>query len=359
MRAYIPLPHGLSATAWAERHSRGEVPDASPYGLHKLTDHGIDVTFGETTLGRVGERIAASVRYRTSGLELVEGLVETRARRDADGVLAYDERTGVPATLLRGPGQGPIVLGVGWLTGRAAAPRIHGALAARALPQAAAVFAQCEGVLPTLHREWRVPWSRLHFVPVGIDTDFYAVQPWPEPGPATVIASAGEDRYRDHALLVAAVAALRTKHFPHTGSNGVRLELATGLPVDLPEELGTLYRGRLDGKMRELYRRSAVVAVALKPTLSGSGLTVALEAMASGRPVVMTDNPGVGDYVEHGVTGLLVPPDDVDAFAAALEALLADPQRCAEMGAAAAVRVRDRFTSGVMAADLAALLKKA
>lgn len=338
---------------WEDRHGRGEVPDASPYGLHKLACHGIEVTFGETALGRAGERLAASVRYRTAGLELVEGLAEHRARRDADAVLAYDERTGVPATLLRGPGQGPVVLGVGWLTSRAAAPRIHGALAARALPRAASVFAQCEGVLPTLHREWRVPRSRLHFIPVGIDTDFYAVQPWPEPDGAAVIASAGEDRYRDHELLVAAVRALRA------GRPGIRLELATGLPVDLPADLGTLYRGRLDGKMRELYRRAGVVAIALKPTLSGSGLTVALEAMASGRPVVMTGNPGVSDYVDHGVTGLLVPPNDVDAFAAALNELLADPQRCAEMGAAAAVRARSRFTSGVMAADLAALLKAA
>ncbi|WP_458317379.1 glycosyltransferase family 4 protein [Mycolicibacterium brisbanense] len=328
------------------------MPDASPYGLHKLTDHGIDVTFGETALGRVGERVAASVRYRTSGLELVEGLVETRARSEADAVLAYDERTGVPATLIRGRNQGPIVLGVGWLTSRAAAPRIHGALAARALPQAARVFAQCDGVLPTLRQEWGVPRSRLHFVPVGIDTDFYAVQPLPEPGSA-VIASAGEDRYRDHRLLVAAVAALHAKH------SRIHLELATGLPVELPAHLGTLYRGRMDGKMRDLYRRASVVAVALKPTLSGSGLTVALEAMASGRPVVMTGNPGVSDYVEHGVTGLLVPANDVDAFAAAIDELLADPQRCAEMGAAAAIRVRDRFTSAVMAADLAALLKTA
>lgn len=356
MRAYIPLPHGLSATTWADRHGRGEVPDASPYGLHKLIDHGIDVTFGETALGRVGGRLADSVRYRTGGLELVEGLLETRARREADAVLAYDERTGVPATLIRDPRQGPIVLGIGWLTSRAAAPRIHGALAARALPRAASVFAQCEGVLPTLHREWRVPRSRLHFIPVGIDTDFYALQPWPDPGAPAVIASAGEDRYRDHQLLVAAVTALRAKRPDHSG---VRLELATGLPVDLPEDLGTLYRGRLDGRMRALYRRAWVVAIALKPTLSGSGLTVALEAMASGRPVVMTGNPGVSDYVEHGVTGLLVPPSDVEAFAMALGELLADPQRCAEMGAAAAVRVRNLFTSEVMAADLAALLKKA
>ena len=40
MRAYVPLPTGLSARDWARRHSLDEVPDASPYGLHRLADYG-------------------------------------------------------------------------------------------------------------------------------------------------------------------------------------------------------------------------------------------------------------------------------------------------------------------------------
>jgi glycosyltransferase involved in cell wall biosynthesis len=351
MRVYVPLPHGLSATRWSARYALGEVPDESPYGLHKLALHDLDVTFGETAFGRAAERVASSVRHRTSGVEMLEGLAESSARRSrcTDVVLAYDERTGIPASLLRTPRQAPVVLGVGWLTTRAAAPPVHAALAATALRRAAAVWTQCAPVLSTLSREWGVPQSRLHFVPVGIDTDFYGLQP--EPQAPNVVVSAGEDRYRDHALLVSAVASLRGRH-PDIG-----LELATKLTVDVPTELGVVHRARLDGKMRDLYRNASVVAIALKPTLSGSGLTVALEAMASGRPVVMTDNPGISDYVEHGVTGLLVPPNDVEAFAAAIGEMLADPQRRAEMGAAGAIRVRERFTSGVMASDLAALMK--
>ncbi|WP_319445961.1 MULTISPECIES: glycosyltransferase family 4 protein [unclassified Mycobacterium] len=309
------------------------------------------MTFGETEFGRAAERVASAVRHRTSGVELLEGLAESGARRSrcTDVVLAYDERTGIPASLLRTPRHAPVVLGVGWLTAKAAAPPVHAVLAARALGRAAAVWTQCAPVLSTLGREWGVPQSRLHFVPVGIDTDFYGLQP--EPRSPNVVVSAGEDRYRDHALLVSAVASLRGRH-PDIG-----FELATALTVDVPAELGVVHRGRLDGKMRDLYRNASVVAIALKPTLSGSGLTVALEAMSSGRPVVMTDNPGISDYVEHGVTGLLVPPNDVEAFAGAIGELLADPQRRAEMGAAGAIRVRERFTSGVMASDLAALMK--
>jgi glycosyltransferase involved in cell wall biosynthesis len=136
------------------------------------------------------------------------------------------------------------------------------------------------------------------------------------------------------------------------------LELATGLPVRMPDGLGSLHTGRLDGRMREVYQRSSVVALAIHPTLTASGLTVILEAMSSGRPVVVTDNPGLDDYVEHGVTGVLVPPGNRDAFAEALSSLLLDPERAARMGAAAAERVRERFTSAGMSEVLARIARR-
>lgn len=351
MRAFVPLPHGLSDQAWQDRHGRGEVPDRSPYGLHKLAESGIDVEFGSTDLARIPARLAASVRYRTGGLEVVEAFAQRKHRQltEADVVLSYDERTGIPASLDLGRSSAPTVTGIGWLTDRAGTARMQALLAARALPRAAAVWSQNAPILPIVGREWGVPQSRLAFVPLGIDTDFYVVQPPPEV--RNVVVSAGEDRYRDHSLLVAAVALVREAHTDTT------LELATGLPAHFPSDFGVLHTGRLDGRMRDLYRRSSVVAVALHPTVTGSGLTVVLEAMASGRPIIVTDNPGVSDYVEHGETGVLVPPGDVDAFAGAIKDLLADDDRRIAMGHAASRRVRERFTSGIMAEELARLLK--
>jgi glycosyltransferase involved in cell wall biosynthesis len=65
-----------------------------------------------------------------------------------------------------------------------------------------------------------------------------------------------------------------------------------------------------------------------------------LEAMAAGLCVVATPVGGIPDLVEHGRTGLLVPPDDPDALAATLDGLLADPAGAARLGAAARTRVR-------------------
>jgi glycosyltransferase involved in cell wall biosynthesis len=77
--------------------------------------------------------------------------------------------------------------------------------------------------------------------------------------------------------------------------------------------------------------------------------TVVLEAMAAGRPVVAAASGGIVDMVRDGVTGLLVPPGDAAALAAALESLLGDPVRLAAMGAAAPAAVRPFTVSAVVA----------
>ncbi|MGX9296187.1 glycosyltransferase family 4 protein [Tsukamurella paurometabola] len=289
-------------------------------------------------------RIAQSVRHRTDGYEFVERMYGAGAH-GADAILAYDERTGVPALLT---GRTPVAAGIGWLTTRANSRRVHRELAARALPRAGAVWAQCSAVLPVLQREWGLAASRMQFIPLGIDTDFYVEQAGS--GTPGLVVSAGEDRFRDHATLIRAMAQVRARR-PET-----HLELASGLPFDAPEGLVTVHTERLDGRIRDLYARASLVAIALHRTVTGSGLTVVLEAMASGRPVVVTDNPGVADYVEHGVTGLLVPPENPEALQAAIAELLADDDARIAMGRAAANRARERFTTDVMAEHLAAML---
>jgi glycosyltransferase involved in cell wall biosynthesis len=68
---------------------------------------------------------------------------------------------------------------------------------------------------------------------------------------------------------------------------------------------------------------------------------VALEAMAAGRPVVATAVGGLADLVVDGTTGLLVPPGDVSALRDAIQRLLSDPRRRADMGAAARRRAAE------------------
>jgi glycosyltransferase involved in cell wall biosynthesis len=82
---------------------------------------------------------------------------------------------------------------------------------------------------------------------------------------------------------------------------------------------------------------------ALSSDFEGSPLAV-MEYMEAGKAVVATRVGGVGDLVVDGETGLLVPPQDPPALAAALAELLLDPERRARMGAAGRERRRRLFS---------------
>ena len=73
-----------------------------------------------------------------------------------------------------------------------------------------------------------------------------------------------------------------------------------------------------------------------------------LEAMANGMAVVAGDVGGIPEMVEDGRSGLLVPPNDADALAAALRRLLSDVDLREQLGAAARERVLDRFDLNVV-----------
>jgi len=69
----------------------------------------------------------------------------------------------------------------------------------------------------------------------------------------------------------------------------------------------------------------------------------AMEAAAMGLPIVATDIRGCRQVVEHGVTGLLVPPRDPRALGDAIERLVLDPELRARMGAKAREKARKEF----------------
>jgi glycosyltransferase involved in cell wall biosynthesis len=94
----------------------------------------------------------------------------------------------------------------------------------------------------------------------------------------------------------------------------------------------------------------------LSSLAEGFGL-VLIEAMATGVPVVATDVPGVRDVVRQGVTGLLVPPGDPAAMAAAIRRLIGDPPLRAQLAAAAGDDVRRRFTWAAMLPQYRQLLR--
>jgi glycosyltransferase involved in cell wall biosynthesis len=80
-----------------------------------------------------------------------------------------------------------------------------------------------------------------------------------------------------------------------------------------------------------------------------------VEAMFAGVAVVATDVGGVAELIDDGVSGLLVPPDDPPALAAAIRDLLEDPLRRRAIAGAAERRARAELTADVMARAYEAL----
>jgi glycosyltransferase involved in cell wall biosynthesis len=110
------------------------------------------------------------------------------------------------------------------------------------------------------------------------------------------------------------------------------------------ESLGLSGRVILPGSFDSVDDVLAAADLFVLPSDSEGLSQALLEGMAVGLPVVATDIPGNSDVIHNGVEGLLVPPRDVAALTAAIERILSEPQRAAELGAAARQRVEDCFS---------------
>lgn len=83
-----------------------------------------------------------------------------------------------------------------------------------------------------------------------------------------------------------------------------------------------------------------------------------LETMALGKPIICTRVGGIPEMIEHDRTGLLVPPSDEEALADAIQQLLMDPSRAAQLGKAARHLVKEVFTPEQQLDCLTAILAK-
>jgi Glycosyl transferases group 1 len=168
-------------------------------------------------------------------------------------------------------------------------------------------------------RTWHLRSSRVRFVPwaVTVKDD--------RPSDDNGRVFAGGNSLRDYAPLISAA-----------GRIDAPVDIATSAltTAELPPTPPNLTIGpRPQAEYDEMLRAARVVVVPLQGRDDrSSGQTTYINAMARGKPIVVTDTPGVRDYITDGETGLIVAAGDADAMARAITRLLDNPAERARIG---------------------------
>jgi lipopolysaccharide/colanic/teichoic acid biosynthesis glycosyltransferase/glycosyltransferase involved in cell wall biosynthesis len=147
---------------------------------------------------------------------------------------------------------------------------------------------------------------------------------------------------KNHRLFISAAARVAPKEssarFVIVGDGISRPELE-----DYTRELGIADRVIFTGWRRDLPRIYADLDILVVSSDNEGTPVSAIEAMASGCPVVATRVGGVPDLINHGETGYLVPPKNADELAAAILRILHDPEKASRVRQSAQALVQDRF----------------
>ena len=202
---------------------------------------------------------------------------------------------------------------------------------------------------------WSHPthWSKLHIVHCGVIPDLYESAHTRTEGPVRLLFAGRLAPVKGLRVLLDALSLL-----------GKRTEVDLTIVGDGPDrdELERI-AALLEKKVRftgyfsqaEVAGEMAATDIFVLPSFAEGVPVVLMEAMASGKPVIATQVAGVGELVEDGMSGRIVPPGDAVMLAHAIADLAADPTLRNHMGAAGRNRVRTAFDIRVEAVRLAGL----
>jgi glycosyltransferase involved in cell wall biosynthesis len=219
------------------------------------------------------------------------------------------------------------------------------------LSRADAVVACSDGLAEETRAAFHLSEGQVCTIHNGVDLDrvYSMVQSEPKAdlrGAPALLNLGTLEHKKGHDLLLRAYSDV-VKHYPraHLTIMGRRAETADET-VRLMRELGleqciticedasheTALTALRDSDIFVLSSRNEAFSVAL------------LEAGAFGKPIVATDVCGVAELIEDGITGLRVPPEDVEALTNGILRLLSHPEAAAELGRQVKQVVRTRFT---------------
>ncbi len=323
----------------------GAYPDPTLMYDLLASEHGIDTTLMDP-LGLPWNPFAG--RHQVlGGLDPVRAMTILARHRDADVVLACCEPGAAALLALRrlAAFRAPVALvDIGLTEGW----KLRERLLDFVVPRADAIYPLGSNQVEYIHQRWHTG-ADVRFILQHVDAEFY------QPGAASAAAShdapvlsVGDDHGRDFPTLLTAFEGLDAT---------LLLKSSLVAPNEAPPNVQVM-RERLDAHAyRELFQQAQFVVVSLRPMVTASGVSTVLEAMALGKALIVSDSPGLRDYVTHDDTALVVPCGDPPALRTAIQRLLHEPDTRARLGAAARRFVEQHCTYAAHVAKLAAALR--
>lgn len=203
-------------------------------------------------------------------------------------------------------------------------------------------------------------WEKLNVVRCGVDRAVLESPRTPVPVEPRFVCVGRLCAEKGQVLLVEAVRRLRERGVhcvvELVGDGELRSQVDAAIT-----QSGLQDRVRILGWMShdEVLDRIRGARALVLPSFAEGLPVVIMEALALGRPVISTRIAAIGELVEEGVSGWLIPPSDVDQLVAVMErAATADPDELAQMGRRGARRVASQHDATTEAEQLARLIRE-
>ncbi len=235
--------------------------------------------------------------------------------------------------------------------------RFYGPLLRRVLRAADRIIATSPRYIETSPWLWPVR-EKCVVVPLGVDVARFTPAHQPHAGPLTLLFVGRLRYYKGLDTLLQALAHVPEARLTIVGEGPMR-EKWEALSQSLGLEGRVVFAGEVeDADLPRWYHQAHLFVLPANTRAEAFG-TVLLEAMAAGLPCITTEvGTGTSWVVQHGVTGLVVPPCNPEALAGAIRQLLTDPDARWRMGQQGQRRAQQEFSQQKMIQNMLALYQE-
>jgi glycosyltransferase involved in cell wall biosynthesis len=348
IRVFVHLAHGFGASQWEAKWKRSEIigiNDRLPYGYFWAREDGCLVEYSEDKEERLVRKLMRLGIRALLGFDFVHAWRNRRGIGRAEVVWTHTESQYLAVLLLfqarRRARRPKLIAQSVWLFdrwNRLSRPRRW--FYAWLMRQADVLTVHSPENLQRARELF--PMCRSEIVPFGIRAEPIRSREPRKPHCPIRVLSLGNDRHRDWMTLVAAIKGwercelrLVSRQIPRALVRGAR-----NVEIVCPST---------NDDLMALYEWADIVALAIKPNLHASGITVVEEATVCGVPVICTDTGGLRAYFSDGEVKY-VPPRQPEALRQQIASFAQDD----DAGAAMVKRARERMVAaGLSSRDFA------